>query len=92
MTGSQDHDNSPTTPEQATTHGIVVGVDGSEQSVSAAKWGAREAELRGEPESLDPELVVQAAMTSFIYDPAGGRDNAAEAEVASCNNLPGVGQ
>jgi type IV pilus assembly protein PilO len=48
--------------------------------------------LRGEPESLDPELVVQAAMTSFIYDPAGGRDNAAEAEVASCNNLPGVGQ
>lgn len=52
MTGSQDHDTSPITPEQATTHGIVVGVDGSEQSVSAAKWGAREAELRGLPLTL----------------------------------------
>lgn len=52
MTGSQDHDTNPITPEQATTHGIVVGVDGSEQSVSAARWGAREAELRGLPLTL----------------------------------------
>ena len=29
-----------------------MGVDGSEQSVSAAKWAAREAELRGLPLTL----------------------------------------
>ncbi|MEW1980389.1 universal stress protein [Citricoccus sp. NPDC079358] len=52
MTGSHEQDNTPSTQDAATTHGIVVGVDGSEQSVSAAKWAAREAELRGLPLTL----------------------------------------
>lgn len=32
--------------------GVLVGVDGSEQSVSAARWAQREASLRGEPLTL----------------------------------------
>ncbi|MGM7666850.1 universal stress protein [Microbacterium sp. A93] len=52
MTGSQEQDNIPLNVDRATTHGIVVGVDGSEQSVSAAKWAVREAELRGLPLTL----------------------------------------
>ncbi|QCU76887.1 universal stress protein [Citricoccus sp. SGAir0253] len=52
MTGTHDQDRTPITPEQATTHGVVVGVDGSEQSVSAAKWAAREAEARNLPLTL----------------------------------------
>ncbi|MFC7401447.1 universal stress protein [Citricoccus sp. GCM10030269] len=52
MTGSDEQDSTPTAGDRATTHGIVVGVDGSDQSVSAAKWAAREAELRGLPLTL----------------------------------------
>ncbi len=61
MTGSQEQDTSDAQADRATAHGIVVGVDGSEQSVSAARWAAREAELRG----LTLTLVTAYTMPVF---------------------------
>ena len=37
--------------------GVLVGVDGSDQSVSAARWAQREAALRGEPLTEAAEAV-----------------------------------
>lgn len=47
--------------DQVQTHGIVVGVDGSDQSFAAAQWALREAELR----SLPVTLVTAYSMPVF---------------------------
>lgn len=49
MTAQQDTTATPTTDAPL---GVLVGVDGSDQSVSAARWAQREAGLRGEPLTL----------------------------------------
>ena len=38
--------------------GVLVGVDGSDQSISAARWAQREAWLRGEAERVAGEFGV----------------------------------
>lgn len=40
--------------------GVLVGVDGSDQSVSAARWAQREAALRGEPLTLVTAYSIPA--------------------------------
>ena len=40
--------------------GVLVGVDGSDQSVSAARWAQREAGLRGEPLTLVTAYSIPA--------------------------------
>lgn len=47
-------------PLSSTPLGVVVGVDGSDQSVSAARWAQREAALRGEPLTLATAYSVPA--------------------------------
>ena len=41
--------------------GVLVGVDGSDQSISAARWAQREARLRGDV------LTLATAYTCLLY-------------------------
>lgn len=50
----------PAAPREDAPLGVLVGVDGSEQSVSAARWAQREAGLRGEPLTLVTAYSIPA--------------------------------
>lgn len=51
----------PTAPRQDDAPlGVLVGVDGSDQSVSAARWAQREAGLRGQPLTLVTAYSIPA--------------------------------
>ena len=46
--------------------GVLVGVDGSDQSISAARWAQREAWLRGEALTLVTAYTVPAFWGSSV--------------------------
>lgn len=92
--GSTAHDHaqhptpSPTRPQDQqepsarASHGVVVGVDGSEQSISAARWASREAELRGQALTLVTAYSVPVFAASAMEAGYGMADDAALREGA----------
>lgn len=60
---------------QVQTHGIVVGVDGSDQSHAACRWALREAELRGLPVTLVTAYSMPVFAASALEAGYGGPDD-----------------
>ena len=61
-----------------TTRPVVVGVDGSEESLRAVEWAAREAHRHGAPLRLVSAPAVPPRMLASDGGPAGGREGAGQ--------------